>query len=117
MEYPDINTKINDVFVMPVTEELTRKWGEALKSEQRIEQILNRELLPRLLEYVRTSEPRFEGRFVVTKVGDVIKGQFQSQSVVKSSLDQAVLDHLNQLLREFSGSPLAQAEINLNCFL
>mgnify|MGYP001252441978 CR=1 FL=1 len=54
---------------------------------------------------------------MVTKVGDVIKGQFQSQSVVKSSLDQAVLDHLNQLLREFSGSPLAQAEINLNCFL
>ena len=49
MEYPDINTKINDVFVMPVTEELTRKWGEALKSEQRMEQILNRELLPRLL--------------------------------------------------------------------
>lgn len=116
MEYPDINTKINYIFEIPVTEALKQKLGDAIQSEPLIEKSLKQEILPNMLDFIRQEFPHFEGRFVVTKTGDLIKGQFRSESIVKTSMDNKAVKELTRLLNEYSGGTDAYAKININCF-
>lgn len=117
MDYPDINTKINYLFEIPLTPHLEERFGKELQSERRLEMILNQEVLPRMTEFIRGEFPHFEGKFVVTRTIPLIKGQFQSQSVVKTSMDRKGLSLLIELLNDFSQGTKAFAQININCFL
>lgn len=117
MDDADINTKINDLFEIPVTDQLKERLGDELLSERRLEARLNREVLPAMEEFIREEFPHFKGRFTVTRTGPVIRGQFQSQSIVKTSMDQKALDVLRERLNEFSGGREVFVQININCFL
>ena len=117
MEYPDINTKINYQFEIPRTPYLQERFGKDLSSERQMEKILNQEILPKMNELIRAEFPHFQGKFVVTRTEPLIKGQFQSQSVVKVSMDRKGLGVLIDLLNEFSRGNDAFAKININCFL
>lgn len=117
IEYPDINTKINYLFEIPITPHLIQRFGQELDSERRMEQALNREVLPKMVEYIKPEFPAFTAKFVVTRTNPLIKGQFQSQSIVKTSMDRKGLPVLIDLLNEFSGGTKVFAQININCFL
>lgn len=117
MEYPDINTKINYLFEIPITPHLVQRFDRELDSERRMEQALNREVLPKMIDYIRREFPAFDAKFVVTRTRPLIKGQFQSQSIVRTSMDRRGLPVLIDLLNEFSGGNQVFAQININCWL
>lgn len=106
--------KINFTFRTPNTEAFQMVLEGAdngVKVEARLRELLGRELL----EIARTDNPEFTGRFHVTSLGETIEGLYDSDSMVRASVESRLLDKLQAGLRDLSGSGDARADINLSC--
>ena len=106
--------KINFTFRTPNTETfhmVLKNANNGVKVEARLRELLGRELL----EIARTDNPDFTGRFHVTSLGETIEGLYDSDSMVRASVESRLLEKLQSGLRDLSGSEAARADINLSC--
>ncbi len=106
--------KINFTFRTPNTEAFRMVLEGAdngVKVEARLRELLGQELL----EIARTDNPEFTGRFHVTSLGETIEGLYDSDSMVRASVESRLLEKLQSGLRDLSGSEAARADINLSC--
>lgn len=106
--------KINFTFRTPATDLLKEALGDAdngVKIEGRLRDLLGAELL----DIARRDNPDFSGRFQVTSLGETLEGMYDSDSMVRTSVESRMLEALQQGLRSLSGSQEARADINLSC--
>ncbi|GEM_PF-5964157 len=115
MEGPDNNVKINYTFEFPVTEKIKKAVPE-YESIQIMGKEMNDKLGPKLQDFFRESNSAFEGKFIVTKASDKIVGMYNTEFMVKRSVEAKGLDYFRELLKEFTGTDSVKADVNLACF-
>ena len=106
--------KINFTFKAPATDALNLALANAdngVKIEGKLRELLGQELLAT----ARLDNPAFAGRFQVTSLGETIEGMYDSDRMVRTSVEAKMLEILQKGLKELSGSDEARADINLAC--
>ncbi len=110
----DNQVKINFTFKAPVTDSMLDALegaDNAIKAERKLNSLLG----PRLEETGRSDNAAFQGRFHVTALNGSIEGMYDSDSMVRSSVEGALLEILRDGLKQLSGDEKVSADINLAC--
>lgn len=115
MNGPDNNVKINYTFEFPVTEKIKNEIP-GFESIQVMGKEMNSQLGIKLQDYFKKSNSAFEGKFIVTKSSDKVMGMYNTESMVKRSVEAKGLEYFRELLKDFSGTDSVKADVNLACF-